>query len=364
MASNAATGEDTFNRWNESTNGRGMTLVTAGQSGAGKSTLVKNLLRLSDQDADAPLAAHSANSVTRSVELYSSRIKNVNVNIIDTPGLAGASDDAETKVLAQLCEKSKGKADMLLYCVSMAPNAKVGELDRRIVNLLTMAFAPQIWERAIVVLTSADYIKERNEKNAGKPTVQRAMREYATAFQRILGDFTDGMTVIPVLQKEHAKTRRPKQIAAVAAGETPDEEILPGVKWNECVYKEVLKKCSPESMPEIFKILEVSSGAWKGAAGGAAAGILGGAATGAAVGFAAGGIGVVPGAISGAIVGGVVGGGSGYGVAHHKFKNSDQGKLAKEYEDIKKQRITDAENVNAETREDNAGTQHESKKNK
>ena len=363
MALNAAIGEDTFNRWNESTHGRGMTLVTAGQSGAGKSTLVKNLLHLSDQDADAPLTAHSADSVTKTVNLYSSCIKNVNVTIIDTPGLACTSGDDETNVLAQLCEKSEGKADMLLYCVSMAPNSRVGKLDCRIVNLLTMAFGPQIWERATVVLTSADYVKERNEKNAGKPTVQRAMKEYATKFQKIL---TDDMTVIPVLQKECTTTRPAKEIAAVAAGETPDEEILPGMKWNECVYKEVLKKCSIQAIPEMLKILEVSSGAWKGVAGGATVGALGGAAAGAAFGSTACLIGALPGAIGGAIVGGVVGGGSGYGVAHYKFKNSDEGKLAKEYEDIRKQRTTDAENVNAETTstEDNARLQHESKKNK
>lgn len=338
-----AAGEDTLCQWNQSTKGRGMTLVTAGQAGAGKSTLVKNLLRLSDQDADAPVAAHSADSVTKHIELHTSHIKNVNVTIIDTPGLAGASDDHASKVLAQLYEKSKGKADMLLYCVSMAPNAKVGELDRRIVELLTIAFTPKIWERAILVLTSADYVKERNEKHPGKPTVQRAMESYATAFQGVLVNFTEDMKVIPVLQNEQAVKRPAKQVAAVPVGETPDEEILPGTKWNECVYKEVLKKCSIESVPEILKILEVSSGVWKGAAGGAVGGILGGAAAGAAAGSVACGVGAIPGAVGGAIVGGIVGGGSGYGVARYKFNNSDEGKLAQEYEEIKKQRTTKAE---------------------
>lgn len=339
MASNAATGKDTLDKWKESTNDRGMTLVTAGKAGAGKSTLVKNLLHMADNDADAPKAGHSADSVTNKVKCHSSLIKDVNVTIIDTPGLAGASKDDETKILAELSEVNKGKADMLLYCVSMAPSSKVGELDRRIVNLLTIAFSSKIWERAVVVLTSADYVKERNEKNPGNPTVQRAMKEYATAFQKLLNG---GMTVTPVLQNERAMTRCANEIAAVAAGETPDEEILPGMKWNECVYKEVLKKCSLEAVPEMFKLLEISGGAWKGAVGGGIAGIAAGAAAGAGVGFVACGVGAIPGSIGGALVGGVVGSGGGYRVAHNSFKNSDQGKLAKEYADIKKKRNNDA----------------------
>ena len=73
--------------------------------------------------------------------------------------------------------------------------------------------------------------------------------------------------MIPVLRNEYVMTRHAKEIAAVVAGETPDEEILPGMKWNECVYKEVLKKCSLEAVPEMFKLLEVSNWAWKGALG-------------------------------------------------------------------------------------------------
>ena len=339
MASNAATGEDTLGKWKESTKDRpGMTLVTAGQAGAGKSTLVKNLLHMADNDANAPIAGHSADSVTNKVKRHSSLIKDVNITIIDTPGLAGASNDDQAKILAELSEESKGKADMLLYCISMAPNSKVGALDRRIVDLLTMAFSPKIWERTVVVLTSADYVKERNKNNPANPTVQRAMRDYATSFQKLL---TGGMTVTPVLQNERTKTRPAEEIAAVAAGETPDEEILSDMKWNECVYKEVLKKCSLEAVPEMFKLLEISSGAWKGALGGAAAGAVAGV----GVGFVVGGVGAIPGGVGGAI-GGAVGGGGGYGAVHYSFEKSDKGKLAKEYADIKKKRKSDANKKN------------------
>ena len=170
-------------KFHKPTEGRSLTLVTAGQFGVGKSTLVKNLLRLSDHYAEAHITAHSR-AVTKKIECYSSLINNVIVTIINTPGLAGASNDDEAKILAQLHEKSKGKADILLYCISMAPSSKVGALDRRIVDLLTMAFSPKIWERAIVVLTFADTVNERSKK-PGNPTVQAVMIEYAAAFQEL-----------------------------------------------------------------------------------------------------------------------------------------------------------------------------------
>ena len=327
-----ATGEDVFDKWRESAKGRPMTLVTAGQAGAGKSTLVTNLLRLMEGDAEAPVGGHSAESGTKLVKYHNNCINGINISIIDTPGLAGASDDDQVQVLAQLSEKTKGKADMLLYCASISPSSKLGELDRSIVKLLTTAFTPRIWERAILVLTFADYVKERNQKNKTKnPTVQQVMRNYAETFEKILADHKILMTVMPVLRSEGIKPRPTKQIAAVPAGEIPDEEILPGMKWNMCVYEEVLKKCKFDAMPAILKVLEVSSGKLQGALIGAAAG----AGAGGAIGFAAGGIGAILGAIGGAIGGALVTS-TGYGIAHYRFENSDESKRAQIQEEIEK----------------------------
>ena len=282
MSSYGATHEDAFKKWSELSNSRGMTLVVAGQSGTGKSTLVTNLLRLSDRSAEAPVDAHSFTPITTKVKFHNSCINGVNITIIDTPGLAGASDDDQVKVLAQLSEKTKGKVDMLLYCVGINPSSKINESDHRIIKLLTTAFTSDIWERAILVLTFADYVKERHQKNKTKnPTVQSVMERYAMAFEKVLGNSIDHMTVVPVLQNEDTKTRPAKQIAAFPAGETPGEEILPGIKWNACIYEEVLKKCGFKATPPA-------------ASGGALS---------AAVGFVAGGLSAIPRMIRDAISG-------------------------------------------------------------
>ena len=352
MATN--TDESTFNEWLKKT-GRGMTLVTAGQSGVGKSTLVKNLLHLADNDADTPIAGQSPDSVTKEVKSFISCINGVTITIVDTPGLAATSDNEEKKIIAELTKVTEGCADMLLYCVNMGPSGRIGNSDRKIVQLLTSVFTPEIWERAILVLTFGDDVKERNQKRgttAKTPTVEAAMNSYAKAFERILlANSTIQIKVIPVLKNEGAELRPAREIAAVAAGETPDEEILPGMKWNMFVYKEVLNKCKRDTIPSILRIIlepipdYVQEEADKGAEHGIVGGIIGGAAAGASLGFAAGGVGAIFGAIVGAIGGGI--GGKKYmhstyrEIAYFRYLKSDEGKRTQLLKEIKELHIQD-----------------------
>ena len=375
MATNSKD-EKTFNTWLEKT-GRGMTLVTAGQSGVGKSTLVQNLLRLADNDADTPIAEQSPDSVTKVVKPFIGYINGVKITIVDMPGLAAASDDEEKKTIAELIKVTEGGSDMLLYCANMSPSGKLNKLDRKIVKLLTSVFKPEIWERAILVLTFGDIVKERNQKRgttAKTPTVETAMNSYAEAFGKILANSTNQVKVIPVLKGEGAELRPAKEIAAVVSSETPGEEILPGMKWDMCLYEEVLKKCKCDAIPSILKIIiepvpdYVQKEADKGANRGTIGGIFGGAAAGGiaggiAGGVVGGGVGAIPGAIVGAI-GGAVGGGIGgrkgaraiyYKIAYNRYLESEEGQHAQLLKEIKEMRVKD---------ETNGEVQQESKKDK
>ena len=335
-----------------------MTLVIAGQSGAGKSTLVQNLLHLEDNDANAPLAGQSPDSVTKEVKPFHGNINGVMIAIVDMPDLAGASDNEEKKIIAELIKVTEGRADMLLYCVNMGPSGRIGNSDRKIVKMLTSVFTPEIWERAILVLTFGDDVKERNRKRgttAMTPTVEAAMNSYAKAFERILlANSTAQMKVIPVLKDEDSESRPAEEIAAVVAGEMPDEEILPGVKWNACIYKEVLKKCECDAIPSILKIIiPESEYAQDGTILGTIGGIVGVAAVGAVTGAH---IGAFPGAIGGAVITGVGVGMSAifYQLARNRYLES-KGKRAQLLKEIEELRIKD---------ETNDEVQQESKKDK
>ena len=354
-----------------------MTLITAGQSGVGKSTLVQNLLRLADNDADTPIAEQSPDSVTKVVKPFIGYINGVKITIVDMPGLAAASDDEEKKTIAELIRVTKGGADMLLYCANMGPSGKLNDLDRKIVKLLTLVFKPEIWERAILVLTFGDMVKERNQKQgttAKTPTVKMTMNRYAEAFGKILANSTAQVKVIPVLKGEGAELRPAKEIAAVVSSETTGEEVLPGMKWDMCLYEEVLKKCDCEAIPSILKIIiepvpdyvqkEANEGAIYGTIGGifggAVAGAAVGGAAGAGIGAAGGGVGAIPGAVVGTISGAVGGGIGGrkyarakyYDIAYNRYLESEEGQHAQLLKEIEGLRIKDIDETNGEVQQE------------
>ena len=341
-----------FNTWRESTKGRGMVLVTAGRTGSGKSTLVKNLL--GPGLSNPPVSKHSSSSVTKAVECHTNVVEGVNITIADVPGLAGEPGQDENKIIAQLHKKTNGKADMLLYCASMAPSSRIGEDDLKIVKLLTLVFTPQIWERAILVLTSADYVRERNSDCSTNPTVESKMEDYARKFNQILlSANVNSFTVIPVKPNKTLFDKRlAKEIAAVPAGEIPDKKTLAGIQWDSCVYLEVVKKCKFEAVPEILSIAEaeflkkkkllITGAGTVGVAAGVAAGAAAVGAVGAAAGVPFGAVGAVPGALIGGAVGGITGY-FGTDIAFHRFLNSDQIKLLEIRKNVEQGKTTKQE---------------------
>ena len=117
----------------ESMTPRKLVLVTAGQFATGKSTVVKNLLRRSGNDAEALKVCHSAETVTKESKAYDNhdiqiKDRRMNVTIVDTSGLAGALEQDQAKLIADIVAETKGKADVLLYFVSIIPMTRVCDL--------------------------------------------------------------------------------------------------------------------------------------------------------------------------------------------------------------------------------------------
>ena len=304
-------------------NNRGMTLVTAGQAGAGKSTLVKNMLRLKEEDS-IPVGKHFPSPVTDEVKVYEHNVDGVQVKIVDMPGLA-APDQNEKELIAQLQKKTKGEADMLLYCVSMAPCSKLGYIDIGIVRLLTATFKKEIWERTILVLTFGDLakaeVKFTKDKAAAKEKgpenrltegdIQEGMEEivnnYTRRFEKILGDIvkpkkSQQLRVCPLDPNDIRNPRDRFQIAAIPTSKDREEKILYEHSWDNYVYLEVLRKCNRDAIPAFLKISRhnlVAEGVGAGAVG-LGVGVSIGAAVGASLGL---GVGTIPGAAIGGALG-------------------------------------------------------------
>lgn len=314
-----------LNNWITSTKRTEITLVTAGKSGSGKSSLIANMLGLEGENA--PKINHSPSSVSMEVEIFERQVNGITLRIIDTPGL-GASDVEEARIISQLQTATQGKADMLLYCVSMLPTSKIDKPDKEIVKKLTYAFGEDCWKRAILVFTFANMVKRAKHK--------AVIEQYSEKFQEILRSVcshyqpschlfsSEEFSIVPIYSCNHRKIKRsPYEIIALPAGEDPDEELVDGTRWDESIYMEVLKKCNPDAIPALLKVkgptpklirlgLEIGGCTAVGAVGGVAGAVAGGivgSAIGAGVGLFFGGAGAIPGAVLGGKIGaGIVGG--------------------------------------------------------
>ena len=237
-----------------------MTLVIAGRSCSGKSTLVENLLGLEH-------GSLSPSSDAQSIKVYHRNAGNpvVELTIVEIPGLDTDSALNPNEEIAAITDELqnviKGGADLLLYCISIAPSARVAaDIESRIINLLTTV-QPQIWERAVIGLTSSDYVKDRHAKNPpsmDKPALESVMKEYAQKFEEILKAANVGsFTVLPLycVQDSTSERMRPLQeIPALPAGETLSAKLLPSVKWEEHLYSEMLTKCTLRAVPMLVNI--------------------------------------------------------------------------------------------------------------
>ena len=226
-------------RWYDAAERREITLVAVGRYGAGKSTLIRNMLR---QEEDTPHTPHEA-------RVYTVMTGDIEVKLIDTPGF-GRSDDSDAEILAELQEKTGGKADMLLYCVRLVPNSEIDILEKDIIKKLTCVFSyrANIWKHVILVFTFANTVKI----HLPNKTIENLVDEYASKFQLALQNVAPSFSVVSAFKFDQCppRTRRDAfMIVAIPAGENRDEELVKGVKWDESIYTEVLNKCNRDFVP-------------------------------------------------------------------------------------------------------------------
>ena len=243
---------ETLKKWYEATDRKQITLVTAGRSGAGKSTLIGNMLQLKGDDA--PKSQHHSTSTTTEVKLYKRSVNGIEVRIIDTPGFA-ATDVSEAKIINELQAKSGGKADMLLYCISILPDSKIDEQDEKTIKTLKIAFGSDIWEHAILVLTFANYVICNLKEGT---TLSDLVNDFATTFQsklRNIVDLSPPFSVVSIFSCDQDEVKRdPTTVIALPAGSDPSETLVEGMKWDESIYMEALKKCNPVTIPALLNV--------------------------------------------------------------------------------------------------------------
>ena len=117
---------DLIQQWQRDNINRAAVVVLAGKSGAGKSTLINHFLTL-DKDKAAQTGVQPT-SITKKVKRYDGEVNGIPIQAIDMPGLHAldsdsdedsADDTSAETVVTTLTHITKGKADILIYCVPL-----------------------------------------------------------------------------------------------------------------------------------------------------------------------------------------------------------------------------------------------------
>ena len=353
---------DLIQQWKQDNSKRDIVVVVAGKSGTGKSTLINNFLKL--DGSNAAKSRLQPTSVTQEVKRYDGEVNGVLVRAVDMPGLHARGDnkDTESDVVAALTHHTGGKADILIYCMSLIQ--RVDLIDEENIATLNRAFGEKIWDNSILVLTHADSVlnDEDNASNLDE-LVDKFMKELQKILAKyevtacikpfsscldsesstpadlspeeteITPDLSPGTEVAPdsrvATEHEAANVQLPIEITAIPTGKKLNKP--PG--WRNSLLAQIITICRSRAVSKLTQLEGVS---WekikkklkKGAKVGAIAGAIGGvsgAAVGTGIGAAVGaliggiltapigGVGAVPTAAGGAAVGGLIGSVSGGG---------------------------------------------------
>ncbi|KAI3511613.1 hypothetical protein L1887_18768 [Cichorium endivia] len=127
-----------------------LTILVMGKGGVGKSSTVNSII------GERAVAVSAFQSEALRPSMVSRERSGFTLNIIDTPGIVegGYVNDQALDIIKRfLLNKT---IDVLLY-VDRLDAYRVDTLDRQIVKAISNSFGKEIWRRAIVVLTHAQF---------------------------------------------------------------------------------------------------------------------------------------------------------------------------------------------------------------
>ena len=140
-------------------------IVLAGKFGTGKSALVNSIVgkRMAKEGYKAFSETTKIVCYTKAVDIPSGILKKpISVVVWDTPGLVDPFGDDEATV-KEIAEKYK-EADLLVYCLDI--RGRFAHDDATGIKLLTEALGQQMWNHAIFVLTFANEVEAKYDRDA------------------------------------------------------------------------------------------------------------------------------------------------------------------------------------------------------
>ena len=159
-------------------------IILAGKMSTGKSALVNSIVgkRLAEEGNKAFSETTTVVYYTEAVDIPSGILKKtINVRVWKTPGLGDPFGDDETTV-KEIAEKYK-EADLLVYSLDI--RGRFANDDATGIKLLTEALGQQMWRHAIFVLTFANEVIAKDDKDAATE-LRDKIRSWTDAIKRLL----------------------------------------------------------------------------------------------------------------------------------------------------------------------------------
>ncbi|MEH2096557.1 GTPase [Nostoc sp.] len=133
-----------------------------GKTGVGKSSTVNSLL----SKEIANVGKYDA--TTMQVQEYEHEMNGIKCLIIDTPGLCDdIPEKANNQKYIELIQNQVKQID-LLWFVTRLDDSRVGEDEKKGIQIISEAFTPKVWEHSVIVFTRAnkadDYLEELQER--------------------------------------------------------------------------------------------------------------------------------------------------------------------------------------------------------
>lgn len=138
----------------EQAKGKTFTLLLIGRTGMGKSSTVNSLI-------DAEVAAvNDLKPCTASVSVYEKNLHGATIRVIDTPGLCDDIPQVgnDSKYVEMIRHKVPYNINAVLFVTRLDEN-RVEASEKRGLQLITQAFGPQLWKKAVIVFTHSGNIE-------------------------------------------------------------------------------------------------------------------------------------------------------------------------------------------------------------
>ena len=207
-------------------NRRKFTFLVVGKTGVGKSTTINSLVGYKV----CPTGRYDP--TTARVSRHGASINGILFDVVDTPGLGDHSREQDLTYMRKILRRVR-RIDSLLFATRLDEH-RLDELEERIIDMITEAFGPDIWNRAVIMFTHADKVDREDYKRDLRERTKRVRK----SIERLAG------------------TRVANQVPSVAiANDKKTERPLPtpdGKSWLGEVYTQVFLRVSDEGAIPFF----------------------------------------------------------------------------------------------------------------